>query len=451
MLPRQAVEAVPVYHLLFAMRYEGYDLSVLERLTHAIPDQDIANAVRGGTGIYTRRLWFIWEWLTGRELDVPDAGKITYVPALDPAAYICLPVGVRSARHKVEDNLPGTPAFCPLTRRTDVIDAVLQGDPAAQARRIIASAPPTMVSRAVSFMLLSDSKSSFAIEGEKPGPARTARWARAIGGAGVTPFSTTELERLQQIVIEDTRFIRMGIRKQGGFVGGHDRHTHAPQPDHISARHDDLGSLMEGLRVFEERALAQSFDPITTAAMIAFGFVFIHPFEDGNGRLHRYLIHHILTRAGFNPPGVVFPVSAVIERRILDYKKTLEAVTAPRVELIDWVATPKNNVEVTNQTAHLYRYFDATKATEFLAQCVLETVEKDLPQEIAYLQGFDQFSLGVQQIVDMPGPLVDLLLKFLNQNAGTLSKRALKGEFKSLNDQEVSQIEDLYAESWPKS
>jgi hypothetical protein len=185
--------------------------------------------------------------------------------------------------------------------------------------------------------------------------------------------------------------------------------------------------------------------------MIAFGFVFIHPFEDGNGRLHRYLIHHILTRAGFNPPGVVFPVSAVIERKILDYKETLEDVTAPRLELIDWVPTARNNVEVTNQTAHLYRYFDATKATEFLAQCVLETVEKDLPEEIAYLQGFDQFSSGVQQIVDMPGPLVDLLLKFLNQNAGTLSKRALKGEFKSLNDQEVSQIEDLYAESWPKA
>jgi Fic family protein len=36
-------------------------------------------------------------------------------------------------------------------------------------------------------------------------------------------------------------------------------------------------------------------------------FVYIHPFDDGNGRLHRYLIHHVLSRTRFTPAGLVLP------------------------------------------------------------------------------------------------------------------------------------------------
>ena len=37
---------------------------------------------------------------------------------------------------------------------------------------------------------------------------------------------------------------------------------------------------------------------------------FCTPFEDGNGRIHRFLIHNILARQGFTPEGVMFPISA---------------------------------------------------------------------------------------------------------------------------------------------
>ena len=36
-------------------------------------------------------------------------------------------------------------------------------------------------------------------------------------------------------------------------------------------------------------------DPVIHSAAVAFGFVFIHPFMDGNGPLHRYLIHEELS------------------------------------------------------------------------------------------------------------------------------------------------------------
>jgi Fic family protein len=53
-----------------------------------------------------------------------------------------------------------------------------------------------------------------------------------------------------------------------------------------------------------------AFPPIIRASAIAFGFVFIHPFENGNGRIHRFLIHDFLSRDNFLPTGMIIPVSA---------------------------------------------------------------------------------------------------------------------------------------------
>ena len=84
----------------------------------------------------------------------------------------------------------------------------------------------------------------------------------------------------------------MGLRTEGGFVGEHDRSTSEPIPEHISARWQDLDRLLDGLVETDSLLEKSQFHPVLTAAKIAFGFVFIHPFFDGKGRKHRYLIHH---------------------------------------------------------------------------------------------------------------------------------------------------------------
>ena len=65
--------------------------------------------------------------------------------------------------------------------------------------------------------------------------------------------------------------------------------------------------------------------PIVAAATLSFGFVFIHPFMDGNGRLHRYLIHHVLAQSGFSPKGMIFPVSSVMNDEIDAYLSALKS------------------------------------------------------------------------------------------------------------------------------
>ena len=71
-----------------------------------------------------------------------------------------------------------------------------------------------IVQRASAFLLLKDSKASFTIEGESPKSKRAARWGTAIGQAGLNDLSKEELTRLQQLVIENTRFVQMGLRKR---------------------------------------------------------------------------------------------------------------------------------------------------------------------------------------------------------------------------------------------
>ena len=167
---------------------------------------------------------------------------------------------------------------------------------------------------------------------------------------------------------------------------------------------------------------------------------------DGNGRLHRWLIHHALGTAGYNPVGVVFPISAAILRRIDEYRSVLESYSASLLPLIEWRATPDNNVEVLNQTADYYRYFDATAHAEFLYSFVEQTVEEDLPHEIRFLNAFDKFSSAVKEIVEMPDKEIELLRGFLAQGHGHLSNRARNKEFRALTDEEVSQVEILYTE-----
>lgn len=447
--PRHAPEDTLGGQIQFALKWEGVQLGVLAALFRAVAAEDIATIIRTTpTGAYTRRLWFLYEWLTGQTLPLPALGKVRAVPVVDPEVQFALAEGTMVARQRVINNLPGTAAFCPLVRRTEKLGEYASLDLSGRARDVAGNTHPDIIARAAAFLLLSDSKASFSIEGERPPAQRVARWGQAIGEAGSITLTLAELERLQTMVVGDPRFVRLGLRTEGGFVGMHDRSTQEPLPEHISARAQDLSSLLEGVIAFKQRAITGNLDPVVAAAAVAFGFVYVHPFEDGNGRLHRWLIHHVLARAGFNPPGLVFPVSAAILRQVDEYRRVLESYSRPLLNLIEWRPTPAGNVEVLNETADFYRYFDATRHAEFLYACVEQTVQHDLVDEVRFLRAYDAFVSRVGTLVDLPQARGELLWRFLHQNQGKLSMRARTGEFAPLTDVEVGQVEQFYEQAW---
>jgi len=444
--PRHAPSADLDGHLTFALKYEGLDLAVLTRLFAATGSDAIAEIVRNKpTGSYARRIWFLYEWLTSKQLDLPDAEGGRYVPVVDPDQQFATE-GENASRYRVKNNLPGTRDFCPLVFRTQRLEEFIAMDLPGRARAVIADVPRDVLARTAAFLLLKDSRSSYAIEGERPPQDRIQRWGRAIGQAGRQSLDRDELLRLQRIVIGDARFVKLGFRDEGGFVGEHDRETRMPLPDHISARQADLPSLTDGMIAFDQGA-SRHVDPVVSAAILAFGLVYIHPFEDGNGRLHRYLIHHVLAERGFNPPGVVFPVSAAILERIDAYRTVLESYSARLLPQIEWEPTEKFNVRVLNDTSDFYRFFDATPHAEFLYSCVQKTIEEDLPYETAFLRKYDAFRSQVEAIVEMPARTIDLLFRFLQQNDGTLSRRARENEFRALTEDETARIERIYTQT----
>lgn len=432
-------------HLAFALRHENLDLLILKRVFAAIDPDEITEVVREApTGTVTRRIWFFYETLTSKTLPIDDAQKVTAVHALDPKAYFTSKPQL-SKRHRVRDNLLGSRSYCPIIRRTPDLEAFLERGLAGKAAETVGRTSSALVARAASFMLLADSRASFEIEGERPPRNRLERWGRAVLQAGKNALTLDELNRLHSVLIEDTRFIEAGIRPDGVFLGERDLDGN-PLPEFIGARPDSLLDLIGGMLAANDRMRRDGIDPVLQATATAFGFVYIHPYQDGNGRLHRCLIHHVLAERKFTPTGMVFPVSSVMLDQIDDYGAALRGHSGPLMPYIEWRPTADRNVKVLNDTADLYRYFDCTAEAEFLYSCVARTVEHDLPQEINYLRRHDEAQRRIMETVEMPDCLAQDLIMFIRQNDGRLPKRRREKEFAALKDQEVADIEAIYEE-----
>ena len=444
--PKHKPEESIYKQLVFALKYEGVNLLVFKKIFKKLTTEGLLEILRiEPTGIYSRKIWFLYEWLMNEKLDIPDLTIKKAIPLIDEKLQFAIP-GISSPRHRIINNLPGTISYCPLIRKSEKLENYISENYSEKKQAYLSGLRKDVLQRASAFLLLKDSKASFTIEGESPKSKRAARWGQAIGQAGTKNLSKEELIRLQQTVIENDRFIEMGFREKGGFIGEHDRTSGEPIPNHISAKWEDLDQLVSGLLTTNEKLLNSSLDAVLTATVIAFGFVFVHPFEDGNGRIHRYLIHHVLAKKRFSQQGIIFPVSSSILDHIDDYRKVLEAYSHPLLDFIEWEETEDHNVKVLNETLDYYRYFDATKQAEFLYDCVHDTIENIIPIEINYLTNYDEFKRYIDDEFEMPDKLVALLVRFLDQNEGKLSKRARENEFASLKDSELTVIQNKYIE-----
>src|SRR5437588_9759847 len=90
------------------------------------------------------------------------------------------------------------------------------------------------------------------------------------------------------------------------------------------------------------------------------------------------------------------------------------------------------------------KYFDATAQAEYLYECVAETIEKDLREEIGFIQKYDRALDETKEIVDMPDKRASLLVRLIMQNKGRLTKNK-RDMFSEVTDEELARIEKAIA------
>lgn len=432
----------------FALRYEGINLEVLALLFAGAGLVELeAWLAAKPESHFARRAGYLYEWLTGNELAAAAPPKASYVRVLDEKLQFGLAGGTRNAKFRVIDNLPGNREFCPLVRKTDFLKAMVRKDLKRQTRETLARYDRDLLRRAAAFLYLKETHSSFEVEREKPGSDRARRFANLLReGESGTPLSEDRLVELQNAVV-DARFHEFSYRRKQNWLG--EDLGYRKKVDFVPARPGNVPELMNGLVAFSEtlRANPESVDPVVAAASLAFGFVFIHPFMDGNGRLHRYLIHEVLSSSGFTPKGIVLPVSAVILANLDRYVHALERFSRP-MQARTTYNPDVPDAPATGNDALYFRFFDATEQASFLYWALERTVEHDLDEEIAFLLGFDAARARLGGLLDWPAHSLDLFIRLVHQNKGTLSGTKRQSFFGWMTDDEVRLCEAVVVEAF---
>jgi hypothetical protein len=437
-------EDTPLAHIEFGLKYDDLNLDLLYYVFSNLDPRAIeAYIERTPKGRYARTIGFLYEWLTGKQLIQSATVTANYIDLLDPDKNYT-GQAVKNPRWKINDNSLGISTYCPIVRRKKELDRLLQVDVTTMLKQLQEQYHDDVFRRAAQFLYGKETRSSFAIEKEKPSPDRAEKFIALLKQAGTRSTENVlrkdELTALQNTIV-DPRYAAKGPRDFQNYVGesmmGRERfHYICPPPDLVS-------SLMNGLMLVA--ANTAGLPAQIRAAIVSFGFVFIHPFEDGNGRLHRFLIHQVVARDGLVPQGVIIPVSAHMLRNMQDYDRTLEKYSEPLMQRIRYTKKDNEELVITNPEEVLgyFRYPDLTDQVVYLADTISETMKEDLPEELEFLVRYDEARSAIQEIVDMPDKKLESMLEFLHQNGGIFPKRRREA-FAELTDEEISRMQQAY-------
>ena len=148
---------------VFALKYEGVNLLLTKKLFEVLTENEVAGLFQiEPLGQYSRKMWFLFEWLLNKKLDIPDLNRGNFVPLVDEKLQYAVK-GTRSSRHRIINNLPGTHDFCPLIFKTPKLEAFITTNLSDQESTYLNTIHKDVLQRASAFLLLKDSKASFTI------------------------------------------------------------------------------------------------------------------------------------------------------------------------------------------------------------------------------------------------------------------------------------------------
>jgi len=445
-------------HLAYALKHEGVHLEFLARLFQAVSVEDLTGWMNDErTGQYARRAGFLYEWLTGRELaGVAAVTTGNYFDAIDSDEYFAAAQPVNNPRWRIRDNLPGTREFCPLVRRTAGVMAAEQYDCIARLDELNAEFGHDVLMRSAVWLTIKESRASFAIEHEQDEKDRIRRFAavmeRRIGEYPQLLSAQTLAELQQEIVSTRSTIKQFGLRLSPVFVG--ETHRFEQVVHYVAPHWEALPGLLQGLEGFLDKTVGKP--SIVRASTAAFGFIYIHPLADGNGRVHRFIINDVLRRDGAVPKPFILPVSAAITERaqnIARYDEILEGFSKPLMdrvgglfELTQSRQRYEDGIESNMQfvgyeeAMPAWRYPDLTAHAEYLGQIIDQTIRQEMRAEASVLREWTEARRMVKDVIDGPDADIDRIIRSVRDNKGAVSNK-LRKEFPILAGDDV--VEDL--------
>jgi hypothetical protein len=438
-------------HLTFALKHEAVHLEFLARLFDAIDAAELDAWVRSEpTGQYARRAGFLFEFLTDRRLDFAGVEAGSYVNALDPDQQLTSTAPRNVRRWRVRDNLPGTRDWCPTVLRTERVRAAESYDCAAQLEQLETDFGVDLLLRSAVWLTLKESRASFAIESESDADNRVQRFAAVMEqhcGNYDDPLAADTLAELQAAIL-GPRATRYGVRRSPVFVGETVRLQ--PVVHYIAPHWDDAPALLNGLRECAARTVGAA--SLVRAAVLSFGFVYLHPMADGNGRISRFLINDTLRRDKALPSPFILPISATITSSLArrrSYDEVLELFSRPllRRYASAWRFGPERTADdgvrynlefdAYREALPAWRYPDLTEHVEFLADVVRQTLEHEMRDEASFLRSLRAAREGIKRVLEGPDSDIDRIIRSVRDNAGRVSNK-LRAEFPQLDDPAVA-------------
>ncbi|PZO21532.1 Fic family protein [Hydrogenophaga sp.] len=432
--------------LTFALKREHLNLTVLGAL---FEHQEARDGVQEWlhampSSRYSRMAGHLVEWLSEHKLDYYMPAGNPRIFLLDPVHHVCGPK-VLDAKFGIINNVLGGRAYSPLVRRTPRLTALLEEGLAEKVKTAMSSIEPEMLARAVDYLYLSETRSTYNIENEIPDSHRAGRFRKLLESAGEPgPLTEEQLCAWQNQIVSD-HAAEYQYRPKQNWLSRPGRMRNIA--DFIPPPVALVDPMMDDVAALATAASAGELDPVVAATCASFGLVFVHPFFDGNGRLHRFLLHHVLRQAGFTPGGVVLPLSARMLSQLERYSKLLKSYSRPRTDLLEYMLDGDSATILVKspQPRWLYAYFDATDLCEFILECCKLCVEEDLLSEVIYLRAHDNTVKDLEAWLDMRQSQLNTLIDVIVQGNGTLSKRKRKLA-EGLTDEQLARVESVVGE-----
>lgn len=441
-----------VEHIETAIQYQGIRLAYLVPIFNKIGAARLTSFIKEKPqSVHRRCIWYLYEWLIGEELDIENSSA-NYAPLLDPQFYYVSQEGKKNTRTRIINNMLGNKDFCPMIRKVPKIVECENKDMMLLAQEKLKAIYPLMnpelLGRSVEYLYTKETKSSTEIEKESTPSAKMRKFYRVLKTSGSIPLSKRRLLDIQNEIVRSEKKDD-DYRSEEIYVGetrvtwldGFEENIHF-----IGPKHEQVASMMNGLlEMHKFLLLDNSLPPMMHAALVSFGFVYIHPFSDGNGRIHRYLIHDVLkSRKQATDQDFIIPVSATILQRMKDYDRVLEVLSKPVMAIINYEMDEKrHSIVINNDINYMYRYPDLTEHVHFLYQMMEVSISKDLIQEVLYIVKFDAVKKAIEDHFDIPNKELNLLIQLALQNNGKIGK-SKRNRFQNwIKEDELVQLERI--------